>query len=129
MTVSTVLLILKLRKIENNVSSLSFKKEKRNVIFTVIVYDFCALIRIVLGLLLYPKIYTPDPTAESQFIKIVTSLACCTTLDLTPIIFVMILHISNFKRQATLRQSSALPLTSQSLSDNITSSSLEKFMN
>lgn len=64
LTVSTVLLVLKLRKIEKNVSSLSFKKEKRNVLFTVIVYDFCALTRIILGALVYPKIYTPDPTSQ-----------------------------------------------------------------
>ena len=106
LTISTWWLFRKLNQLEATCTYISFKKEKRDVFFTVILFDFMYLLRIVLGYTLIPWMYAGSAFDGSRFKSLETSLITCSVLDLTPIVFVMILHRSNFKRQATLSGSS-----------------------
>lgn len=101
LTVSTYQLISKLKRIETTCATVSFKNEKLNVLVTVAVFDFFAAFRILLGVTVIPKIYSGG--IYSPFVDLEVSLIICSIMDLTPLIFVMLLHHSNFKRQATLR--------------------------
>ena len=57
LTFSTYQLILKLNKIEFTISAVSFRKEKFNVMLTVIVFDITSAIRVILHCTVYPKMY------------------------------------------------------------------------
>ena len=73
---------------------------------TVIGFDVIYLLRIALGFTMIPWMYSGSAFGGSPFINLEFSIATCTVLDLTPLVFVMILHRRNFKRQATIRCSS-----------------------
>ena len=106
LTISTWYLFVKLNQLEATCTYISFKKEKRDVFFTVILFDVMYFIRIVLGYTLIPWMYAGTAFNGNKFKSLEISLATCSILDLTPMVFVMLLHRSNFKRQATARCSS-----------------------
>ena len=70
---------------------------------TVIGFDVIYLLRIALGFTMIPWMYSGSAFGGSPFVNLEFSIATCTILDLTPLVFVMILHRRNFKRQATIR--------------------------
>ena len=106
LTISTHNLFTKLNQLESTCTYISFKKEKRDVFFTMILFDIMYLLRILLGFTLIPWMYSGQAFGGSKFKSLETSIVTCSLLDLTPIVFVMLLHRSNFKRQATIRCSS-----------------------
>jgi hypothetical protein len=113
LTISTWYLFAKLNQLETTCTYISFKKEKRDVFFTVILFDVMFLIRIALGFTVIPWMYGGTVFNGNQFKNLEISLTTCTIIDLTPMVFVMLLHRSNFKRQATARFSSyAVPFSS-----------------
>lgn len=57
LTISTWHLFAKLNQLEATCTYISFKKEKRDVFFTVILFDSMYLLRIVLGYTLIPWMY------------------------------------------------------------------------
>ncbi len=98
LTISTWYLFAKLNQLEATCTYISFKKEKRDVFFTVILFDVMYFIRIVLGYTLIPWMYAGTAFNGNKFKSLEISLATCSILDLTPMVFVMLLHRSNFKR-------------------------------
>lgn len=102
LTYSTYKLIMKLKNIEQSNKQVNFAQEKKNVLLTVITFDIIYSIRIILGYWLIPQLYSGY---WGQFWAIEGSLISCSLLDLTPLVIVMLLHRSNFKRQATTRLS------------------------
>ena len=106
LTISTHNLFTKLNQLESTCTYISFRKEKRNVFFTMIMFDVMYLLRILLGFTLIPWMYSGQAFGGSKFKSLETSIVTCSLLDLTPIVFVMLLHRSNFERQATIPCSS-----------------------
>jgi len=67
------------------------------VLETVIGFDVIYSVRIILGFTLIPWMYS-GTTYMSAFWNLEISIITCTLLDLTPLVFVMLLHRTNFKR-------------------------------
>ncbi len=98
LTFSTYKLFDKLKQLENSEVNLSFKDQKKDVLRTVVWFDVIYMFRIILGFTLIPWMYSGTAFKGSAFWNLQFSIMSCSLLDLTPLVIVMMLHRTNFKR-------------------------------